>query len=44
VEDKAAALDVESGKGHVILLGFKPQWRGQSHASYKFFMNAFYGE
>jgi hypothetical protein len=28
----------------VILLGFKPQWRGQSHAAYKFFMNAFYGE
>jgi hypothetical protein len=44
LEGKAAALDVESGKGHVILLGFKPQWRGQSHASYKFFMNAFYGE
>ena len=32
------------GKGHVMLLGFKPQWRGQSHAAYKFFMNAFYGE
>jgi len=26
----------------VLLLGFKPQWRGQSHAAYKFFMNAFY--
>ncbi|HEX3748230.1 MAG TPA: M14 metallopeptidase family protein [Bryobacteraceae bacterium] len=44
LEGKAAALDVEYGKGHVILLGFKPQWRGQSHAAYKFFMNAFYGE
>jgi hypothetical protein len=44
LEGKAAALDVELGKGHVILLGFKPQWRGQSHAAYKFFMNAFYGE
>ena len=30
------------GKGHVILLGFKPQWRGQSHAAYKFFFNTFY--
>jgi hypothetical protein len=40
LEGKAAALDVEVGKGHVILLGFKPQWRGQSHAAYKFFMNA----
>jgi hypothetical protein len=42
LEGKAAALDVEMGKGHVILLGFKPQWRGQSHAGYKFFFNAFY--
>ena len=44
LEGKAAALDAEVGKGHVILLGFKPQWRGQSHAAYKFFFNAFYGE
>jgi len=44
IEDKIAALEAEVGKGRVILLGFKPQWRGQSHASYKFFMNAFYGE
>jgi len=42
LEGKVAALDAEFGKGHVILLGFKPQWRGQSHAAYKFFLNAFY--
>jgi len=42
LEGKAAALSVDFGKGRVILLGFKPQWRGQSHAAYKFFMNAFY--
>ena len=36
------ALDADVGKGHVILLGFKPQWRGQSHAAYKFFFNALY--
>jgi hypothetical protein len=41
LEGKAAALDAEFGKGHIILLGFKPQWRGQSHAAYKFFFNAF---
>jgi hypothetical protein len=44
LEGKAAAVDAEVGKGHVILLGFKPQWRGQSQAAYKFFFNAFYGE
>ncbi|MGO9258472.1 MAG: M14 metallopeptidase family protein [Bryobacteraceae bacterium] len=42
IEGKVAALDAVYGKGHVILLGFKPQWRGQSHGSYKFFFNAFY--
>jgi hypothetical protein len=42
IEGKAAALNVEYGKGHVILLGFRPQWRGQSQGTYKFFMNAFY--
>jgi hypothetical protein len=42
LEGKIAALDAEAGIGHVILLGFKPQWRGQAHAAYKFFFNALY--
>jgi hypothetical protein len=42
IQGKAAALNVEYGKGHVVLLGFRPQWRGQSQGTYKFFMNAFY--
>ncbi len=42
IEGKIAALSADLGKGHVILLGFKPQWRGQSHAGYKFFFNSLY--
>ena len=42
LEGKVAALDANYGKGHVILLGFRPQWRGQSHGAYKFFFNALY--
>ena len=41
----AAALDVHHGEGHVILMGFKPQWRGQPFGSFRtLFMAAlFYG-
>ncbi len=42
LQGKIAALSAEAGKGRVLLLGFKPQWRGQSHAGYKFFFNALY--
>jgi hypothetical protein len=42
IQGKAAALSVDYGKGHIILLGFRPQWRGQSQGTYKFFMNVFY--
>ncbi len=42
IQGKAAALDANYGDGHIILLGFRPQWRGQSHGTYKFFFNAIY--
>lgn len=42
IEGKAAALEVAYGQGRIFLFGFKPQWRGQSHGTYKFFFNAIY--
>ena len=42
IQGKAAAIDAAYGKGHILLLGFRPQWRGQSHGAYKFFFNALY--
>jgi hypothetical protein len=29
LQGAAAALDVKQGRGHVALVGFRPQWRGQ---------------
>ena len=42
IQGKAAALDASYGGGHIVILGFRPQWRGQSHGTYKFLFNALY--
>jgi len=40
VQGYAAALEVEHGEGRVILLGLKPQWRGQPFGTFKVLFNA----
>jgi tRNA(Glu) U13 pseudouridine synthase TruD len=40
LQGKAAALDVELDKGHIVLLGFRPQWRGQSFGTFRVVFNA----
>ena len=37
---KAALVDVRRGKGHVVLFGFRPQYRGQSMATFPLIWNA----
>lgn len=40
VQGYAAALDVKYGEGRVVLLGMRPQWRGQPFGNFKVLFNA----
>jgi hypothetical protein len=38
----ASALDVKLGQGHVVLMAFQPQWRGQPTGTFRTVFNALY--
>lgn len=42
IQGKGALIDAEYGDGHIILFGFKPQWRGQPHGTFKMIFNALF--
>ena len=37
---KAAVVDTKYKKGHIVLIGFRCQFRAQSHGTYKFLLNS----
>jgi hypothetical protein len=37
---QAAAVDIELDQGHVVLLGFRPEWRGQSFGTFRIVFNS----
>ena len=39
---KAAALDLKRGPGHIVLLAFQPQWRGQPHGTFRVVFNSLF--
>ena len=42
VANRAAVVEVGVEQGRVVLIGFRAQHRGQSHATFKFLFNAIY--
>jgi hypothetical protein len=37
---QAAALDVKRGSGHIVLIAFQPQWRGQPQGTFRVVFNS----
>ena len=39
---RSALLDAPLGRGHIVMFGFRPQYRGQTYGTFKMFFNALY--
>ena len=42
LQNRSAALDAPLGHGHVVMFGFRPQYRGQSYGTFKMFFNSLF--
>ncbi len=42
LQNQAAVMDAPLGRGHVVMFGFRPQYRGQSYGTFKMLFNALY--
>ncbi len=40
LQGQSAGVDVLHGDGHVVLIGFRPQWRGQPRGSFRVLFNS----
>jgi ribosomal protein S18 acetylase RimI-like enzyme len=40
LQGRAAALDAQVGEGHIVLLGFRPEWRGQPFGTFRVLFNS----
>jgi hypothetical protein len=40
LQGRAAAVDIELDRGHIVLLGFRPEWRAQSFGTFRIVFNA----
>jgi len=41
IAKRSALVDARLGSGHVVLFGFRPQYRAQSYQTFKMLFNAF---
>jgi len=44
IANKAAIVAVKMGAGEVVMIGFRPQHRVQTHGTFKFVFNALVGD